>query len=161
MTEPTLLSENVLDATEEFDEAYDIAAAALFRRRIKDLDPRLDLIFVKEGAKHFPISPRWYIIRRNELVTPTFWVIETPEGEYCMPTELHYQGLLKLDTWSSRRSVVDEVKAKQERKKRDKEKRKAALSEQFRETLLDRLEHLANPRVAVPELPASMEDADA
>lgn len=139
---------DVLSATDEYVVAEKLASAVMFRRRLKEIDSRLDLIFVHERSIVFPDSPRYYIIRRNDVGPTAYWVIQTPDGEYCEPGEEHIQALQRKDAAS--RNLADELRRAHEKAELEKQKAKVARSEQFREALNERLSHVLDTRIAVP-----------
>jgi hypothetical protein len=97
-----LLPDDVLQATDQYvpaeQVARDFAESRWFRDLLQGVDSRLDLIFVKPGAPSFEHSCRFYIIRRNEMAQPSYWVIQGEQGEYCEPQERHFRRFMQGDS---------------------------------------------------------------
>src|SRR4051812_31475216 len=92
-----VIPENFFDARQEYElvrkTEHDVAVALDFRRLLKQVDARLDLMFVKAGTRVFPKGERYYITRRNEGVQPSFWLVEDEHGEFCVPDQRHLDRL--------------------------------------------------------------------
>lgn len=141
-----MIPENVLEATGEYvspeQAAQDSYEALAIREELRRVDPRLDVIFVKPGSEAFPISPRWYFVRRNEQTVDSYWVIQDENENYSPPTFKHVEWLRRFDTAARGRAVWDEFeKARKEREARA-EKRRQELRREFREKLLERLDFI-------------------
>lgn len=139
--------ESDLDFTEEWDEATAIDQCVDFRRALKQIDSRLDLIYAKEGAKALK-GNRWYIIRRNDNLPPQLWEIEDENGEYCEPDERHMRRFLEGDTARHPDLYRKFEQARVDRKLRA-EKAIEDKSEEFRSKLGERLNHVFDGRIAV------------
>jgi hypothetical protein len=143
---------------EEFDmerASSDLELAEEFRARLKLIDHRLDLIWVKDGARSFPRGARWYIVRDNPGGLPaTYWMVNdgTEEEGYDTPAERHLERLRAMDTarhpdaWRS----YEKNRLKHDQAK---EKRRAVRREERREQTADILSHHLDVRVSVPEMP--------
>jgi hypothetical protein len=143
------LSESFLDHTGEYEEARHIAAVVLFRRELKKIDPLLDVIYAKPNAQYLPKGNRFYIIRRNPLCPPTFWLVEDEYENYCEPDYRHLQKMKQMDSARSN-DVAEGIRREAERKQEEKARKKAERSERFRELALERLSHALDKRIAVP-----------
>ncbi len=147
------LSDNVLDHTGEYSDAeavMDTVTAAKFRKRLRELDPRFDVVYFGPEATAVEIPNRFYIVRTNELTVPTYYVVQDEKGEFCVPDQRHIDKLMEGDLWS-RLDVADELRKARDAKEKAKEKKKAAKSEEFQETLLERLGHVYDTHVAIPD----------
>lgn len=135
-----------IEAVRRSGSHYDVAER--FRVRLKQIDARLDLIWVKRGATSFPVPGRWYIVRRtNDGAAAAFWVVQDDRGRYCDPTDQHLERLQAMDSHAHpdvwRRMQRTRRAEDAGRKKATEEKRR-----EFRETLLERLDF--NNRVQIP-----------
>lgn len=134
----------------EMGAARDIHVAKEFRALLKSLDDWLDLIWVKEGATNFEHPGRWHIVRWHPGGNPelnVYWVVQTPDGAYCIPNQTHLDALMKMDTRT--RDVYRGIQEGRSRKKEERRKAFEAKREEFRETLLERLSHVFDTRIAV------------
>jgi len=145
-----ILPENVTDATEQYRAEQDVALAVAFERELKKYDPRLSLIWVKENSTVFPRSPRWCIVRRNEKTVDSYWLIETEDDEYSEPTPKHFERLISIDTWGPNHAFRDNLKKDRERKEAAALYRKEEKRREFREKLNERLGHVYDTQVSVP-----------
>ncbi len=126
----------------------DIDVAAAFRRRLRAVDARLDIIWVKRGATSFPVPGRWYITRQSEDgAASAFWVVQTEGGHYTPPTDQHFDALMARDTWGHP-DVRRRILATQAEEKAAAQKKMEDSRREFREKLLEQLEF--NNRVQVP-----------
>lgn len=143
-----LIPDNALDATGEYlspaEAARHCVEAAWFRKLLKSVDPRLDLIFVKPGSKVFEHSPRFYITRRSENAHDQYWVIQDREGNYCVPTQEHFDRFQSGDA-AKRPSLWKEYEANREARVERARKHKEELRREFREKLTERLDHIYDP----------------
>ena len=71
---------------EEFLERQGYQATVL-KKLLKDLDPQLDLVWVKEKAPPLPgLTPaRWHVRRRNQGAPDTYFAITQEDGGYMEP----------------------------------------------------------------------------
>jgi hypothetical protein len=144
-----LVPQNILDATNEYSSAeYELDQVMDFRKYLKQIDSRLDVIWVKPGAKVFPKGNRWYIIRRNETVMPSFWLVEDEHENYCVPDERHLNKLREYDTAAHPDVWKKFQRAHTERKLRA-EKAIEAKREEFRTKLAERLDHVFDANILV------------
>jgi hypothetical protein len=140
-----------LDATEEYDEGAAIDQCIDFRRWLKGLDARFDLVYVKIGARSWPKDNRWYIVRRSDSGLPAnIWVVEDEQGDYCEPDERHARRLQEMDTAAHPRLWSEIQKRKEQRKIRS-ALRHEATREEFRTKLGERLDHIFDGRISVDE----------
>lgn len=155
-----VLPENVLDATGSYVDpeqaAQDTLVMLEWNRLIKDLDPRLSFHFVppQDPTKPtmWPKDQRWYLVRRNELVADSFWVVEDEQGEYCTFSRKHYDKFREMDTHRSPH-VWREFRKREEARLAAVEKRTQEKRREFREKLLERLEFNDTTTIAVtPEM---------
>lgn len=131
---------------QEADRHWDQAEE--FARELKDIDARLDLIWVKQGATDFPVPGRWYIVRHGEHARASaFWVIQNEKGGYSPPTRQHLERLKSMDSHAH-----PDVYARMARTRREEEraveKAKSDRSAEFRGKLEERLTF--NNRVQIP-----------
>jgi hypothetical protein len=124
--------------------------AAIFDGLLKQIDPRLQLRWIKAGARSFPEDcwARWLIVRLNEGTYPTYWVVQNPDGSYSEPDERHLEALRSLDE-ASHPGVYQRYRKRLAAEAADRQYRKTEKRREFRETLLDRLNHVFDVRVAV------------
>ncbi len=144
------LPEECREEIEPHDEAeHDVDVASAFRKRLKGVDARLDLMFVKRGAKNFPVGGRWYITRQGDHGrAQSFWVIQTDQEGYCAPTEQHFQALMARDSWGHP-DVWQRMRRQQADEKRAIKSAGEAKHTEFREKLEERLAHNHGSHVAV------------
>ena len=141
--------DDLLDASEEWDEGAAIDQCVDFRRWLKSLDARFDLIYVKAGAKHWPKDNRWYIVRRSDDGSPAnYWVVEDENDGYCEPDERHATRLREMDAAAHPR-LWDEIQKRKAKKKLDAELRHEATREEFRSKLGERLDSIFGSSIAV------------
>jgi hypothetical protein len=131
------------------DRAWErLGAAREFRAALKAIDERLDLVWAPEGSTSVPKDNRWYIIRRGDSGIGGMWMCEDEHGEYCEPNERHLDALCQMDpskTGNAHRRIADGRAAR----KAAREAHRADKSAEFRESLLDRLDHIYDARVFV------------
>jgi len=146
----------VNEANEEWTEAQESSSKAIaFRRLLKEVDPRLDLLWVKENAEFFPIACRWYIVRWNENVDASYWVIQTDDGEYSDPEMEHFNRLRQNDTANV--DVWEEYQKARVSREKSSANRLEELRREFREKLTERLDHIYNASVPITNKPKSMQ----
>lgn len=131
---------------DQFEET--LHAAVQFRRLLQAANPRLDLRW--GGGPPWPIHPRWYIVMRDTEGLAHFWVIQTPEGEYCEPEERHLNRLRESDLEVNPR-LIAQIKKRQEDERIAALKRGDDLHRQFRERLNEALGHLFDSSMPVSE----------
>lgn len=111
-----------------------------FKRRLKSIDPRLSLVLC--DGEHRADSLRagfYYILRKNDDGTVTFWEVSGRNGEFCEPSEAHLEALRKVD--ASRTNQRAEREAERRRKERAKEHRKEFDAGERQERMKELLEH--------------------
>lgn len=128
----------------------DLAVAQAFNKLLKAIDPCLKLAWVPENAASFENPGRWHIVRENPHNPEfnTYWVVQTPDGRYCEPQEMHLERLKAMDTFAGKRMDLEIANARSERKKRAAQRMEDARRE-FRETLAERLDHIYDARIAI------------
>lgn len=123
--------------------------AVEFRRALKALDERLDVVWAKKGARMVPQDERWYIIRRSDSGIGGMWCICAPDGGYADPGPEHIAALERQNperTGNVAKRVRDGRAQREAMRAREKQER----SERFQEGLLDRLDHIHDGRISVP-----------
>jgi hypothetical protein len=130
---------------EESDRHWELAVE--FRKVLKAVDERLDIIWVKQGATNFPVAGRWYVTRRSDEGHSCFWVIQTADGKYCPPSQQHLERLQAMDS-HAHPDVWNRLRRARQEEQRAAQKRKAETRREFREKLLERLDF--NNRVQIP-----------
>lgn len=129
----------------------DVQKALEFRGLLKQVDDRLDIIWVKPYAPSFPIGGRWYIIRQGTLGAAwSFWIIQSPSGEYAAPEESDLDELRERDAAAHPDVWRRMLKARADEERR-REKAKDELHREFREKLDERIRHNHDTQVAVTE----------
>ena len=139
------------DSTSEqidYQAAHEVAACQLFRVALQDLDPLLDIVFAKPGAKLLE-GGYWYIIRRGDGQVPAFWKISDEDDQPCMPDERHLRRMHEID--SRRNGGYEAFNRGREQAKAKAEKQRLEQHREFREKLDERLAHLHRPQIFVPE----------
>lgn len=143
--------------TEEFTDAVELATELAylgeFRSYLKDIDPQLDLIRVKNGAASFPEDAwgKFVMIRRNPLGERTIagmWIVQNEDGSYCLPDERHLTALRARDM-AARPTVWHDHQKALAREKEQKRRRKESAREDFRSAFRDRLDHHLDRRISV------------
>lgn len=130
----------------------DVDIALAFRRKLKDVDSRLDLIWVKSNATSFPVTRRWYITRKtNEGKYSAFWIVQTDTGKYCPPTDQHFEALMARDSWAHP-DVWNRLRRTRQTEQRQAAGRREEQRREFREKLLEQLDF--NHRVQTAITPA-------
>jgi hypothetical protein len=146
-----------LDHTAEWSKleegAQDVAAAVWLRKELKRMDPLLDVIWAKRSAKALPYPERWYIVRWNELTVPAFWLItsDDPSRPYATPGPQHLEMMQRNDLHRRGVSVMEDLRRANDEKAKAKVKAKELRSEEFREKLLEKLNHVYDTSVRVPK----------
>jgi hypothetical protein len=85
---------------EEFIERQGYLAKTL-RGLLRDLDPNLDLVWVKEKAPAIDglVPGRWHIRRRNQGAPDTYMPVVTADGGYMEPHAGLIEQLKQRDMW--------------------------------------------------------------
>ena len=147
-----VIPDNPFDARDEWatiEEAQrDVAAALDFRRLLKDIDSRLDLIWVKEGTRAFPKGERWYIRRHNDYGMDNYWLVEDEHEDFCVPDIRHLRRLQEYDTAAHPDVWQKFVKRRLDKQLRA-EKAMEEKSLEFRTKLGERLAHEFDAQIAV------------
>ena len=101
-----------------------IAFAKAFTAQLKQLDERLELVFINEQAKAPGLLPgRWHVRRRNpELGFDSYIPIAGPNGEYVEPHSGVIEELRQRDLWRENVStkLIRERMAREARAEADK-----------------------------------------
>jgi hypothetical protein len=89
-------------------ETREKGVAIFIDKALKEHDPHLSLVKVKDGVDEWDLPPgcipgRWHVRRLNPGFIPTFWPIVGPNGEYREPThtileEMRARDLHREDT---------------------------------------------------------------
>lgn len=143
------LSDNFLDHTEQWttERVDETARAMAFRNLLRQMDSRLDLIYVKEGATILE-GGFYYIVRHNDIGIKSHWQVHDGSGKPCVPDSRHLEMMKRNDLTNV--DVVKELEDARARKEAQKQKKKEARSEKFRELLLEKIAHIHDAQVAVP-----------
>ena len=165
MAEHLIVPENITDATGQWTPAQEVGIDAMasleWRKLLKEVDPRLDLIYAKPNAVAFPIPDRWYIIRRNEAAPVAFWVVQDENGTYCPFSQAHFDRFRQGDTATNPdlwKKMAGAAMARKERAQRAMDEKRA----EFRERLLERLDHNHETTVAItPAMAMKLRSPDA
>lgn len=142
-----LVPDNITEATGTYvtpeQAAQDSVVATEFRKLLKSVDPRLDIVFVPplppDEPTPWPKSGRFYIIRRNPLTNDSFWMVEDAEGNYSAPTMAHFRALQARDT-HAHPDVWKQISRANDKRIKDAESRMEAKRAEFREKLLERFD---------------------
>jgi hypothetical protein len=148
-------SSNELAAEQERDAALGVGLGHLMATALHDIDHRLQLRFAKPGARLLD-EGYWYFIRFNDAgVAPSYWKLTEKGGlddehgpGYSHPEWAHIESLQKRDTWRHPH-VWREYEKRRANARRDREKHSEELHREFREKLLDRLNHIYGVQIAV------------
>lgn len=128
----------------------DIMVTRAFQSMLNDLDPHLRVFWVPEAATSFEHPGRWHIGRfgvRDEL--NAYWVVQTPEGTYCEPQQMHFDRLLQMDTFRDAKRAYQKLQQARTDRQLRRRKEFEARREAFRELLTERLDHIFDTRIAV------------
>ena len=129
------------------------AHAEEFARALHDYNPRAELRFIKRGADWAPEDwrGRWAVVVKNGGgVPPSVFIVQTPAGEYSDPLPEHLGALMAKDAERNSRAWREQ-RSQHEKRERDRRIRGEEKHREFRETLLDRVNHLHDARIAVTE----------
>ncbi len=131
----------------DYQAAHEVASVMGFRVALQEIDPRLDVVFAKPGAKVLD-GGYWYIVRFNDNAPPSFWKVSDEHDAPCAPDERHLRRMHEIDTTRNggyqRFERIREQAARAEQKQREEQHR------EFREKLDERLGHLYGSRIVVP-----------
>lgn len=120
---PNSVAESILSEKAGQDEAKRVFG--YIRNRLRAIDARLDLILCdREDPDNELLYGYYYVIRRNENGTMTFWQVQQPDGSYREPDERIVQAFQQMD-----RHTVADLRREQEEKQRRKRKREAEWQE--------------------------------
>lgn len=147
---PEFLISNKMGEELEFDAARECTEARLIREFLQlNVDPRFDVIYAKPGATTLR-GGYWHIIFRNDSGMPNIWEVCSLDGkgEPCYPTMEHVRRIQQTDL--NHRNVWDDYQREKAAAARRKEKDAEAKHEEFREKLLERLEHLYRVQIHLP-----------
>lgn len=146
-----LISQQTSDEL-DFEAAKDFAAVALVREWLKEIDERLDVMWVRPGAQSLD-GGFWYFVRRNEGMAASYWKIyETRDGRevYCEPQERHVLGLMQLDA-SKHPDAYRRYRKRQDEARKAREATAEERHREFRELLEERVRSLYEPSIFIPE----------
>ena len=115
---------------EEFLERQGYQATVL-KQLLKDLDPQLDLVWVKEKALPLPgLTPaRWHVRRRNKGAPDTYFAITQEDGGYMEPHAGIIDQLKQADL-SRVGNMGAFLRERREREQRVKDKKQSLRAEQ-------------------------------
>lgn len=137
----------VADLEREAEADGHIGRALAVDAMLKDLDPRLELVWIKEGATAVGLIPsRWHIRRRNEETLDSYFPLVGPNDEYVEPNSGHVEMMRRGDLWN--RDVVAEIQAERRRKEIARQKREQAGRDERVDTLATHLKSRINPGVS-------------
>jgi len=137
----------VADMEREAEADGQIGRALATDAMLKDLDPRLELVWIKSGATAPGLIPsRWHIRRRNEETLDSYFPLVGPNGEYVEPNSGHLEMMRRNDLWN--RDVIAEVRADRQRRADAQRKREEAGHEERVDTLATHLKSRINPGVS-------------
>lgn len=124
-----------------------IARGLLFDSYLKQIDSRLELVWVKERATAPGLVPgRWHIRRLNDETLDTYIPLVGPNGEYTEPHSGHLEALKRGDLWN--RNVVAELRKEREASERATQKAKQEVSEERIDTMATHIKSRLNPSVS-------------
>lgn len=128
-----------------------VRAAEEFRLLLLSIDERLDLRFIKQNATNLPAEWRghWVVLRHNGGgVPPTVLLVQDEKGLPCAPDERHLRALQERDA-ERHPDVWRKVRMDSQERQRRSQLALEEKSAEFQESLLDRLDHLFDVRIAV------------
>jgi hypothetical protein len=123
---------------------------AELRQKLHGIDPQLDVVYAKPGAKMVAKDDRWYIIRRTDTGIGGMWMCEDENGEHVFPNDHHIAQLRALDV-QKHGDINNVIANERERAANEAKKAREAKSESFRTELKDRVDHLHDARISVPK----------
>lgn len=123
----------------DYDAAGEVAHARLFLVGLKEIDPRLDLVYAKPNSTLLQ-GGYWYIVRRNDDAPPAFWVVQNDDGSPCAPDERHLQRMHEMDT--ARNGGYEAFNRGRDEAKKKAERERVETHREFREKLDEKLAHL-------------------
>lgn len=137
----------VADLEREAEADGHIGKALAVDAMLKDLDPRLELVWVGQHATSPGLVPsRWHIRRRNEQTLDSYFPLVGPDDSYVEPNSGHIEMMRRNDLWS--RDVVGELQAERRRKEEARRKHEQAGHEERVDTLATHLKSRINPGVS-------------
>ena len=127
-----------------------VEKAAEFRARLKDVDERLDLIWVKVSAEGWEHPGRWHIVRQmTQHAAASYWAVLAEDGEgYSDPEERHFEALQERDSWAHP-DAWRRYRMRRDAERREIASRQTERSREFREKLDERLASVFDGRIAV------------
>lgn len=153
VTLPSGVAESMMREAEVRREKASVEA---FARDLKSLDPRLDVFLMAEDIPEYDVRGGFYYIRRrNDDGTVSFWEIRNPDGSYREPDSAVLEAMKKIDANAD--DLTARMKRRHEIDRRKKEKRQSEKRRQFREGLEERLKFIDNGAGIL--IPASFKDA--
>ena len=151
-SDPTLILPGHLEGEHVAGYEHDVQIASVFNAMLKTLDPYLRCFWVSPNSETFEHPGRWHVARfhhggNDEL--NAYWVIQTPDGKYCEPQQMHFDRLLQMDTFRDAKRAYEKLqKARTDRQER-RRKQFEETREYFRELLTERLAHIQDARIAI------------
>ena len=137
----------VADMEREAEADGHIGRALAVDAMLKDLDPRLELVWVNEHAQAPGLLPaRWHIRRRNDETLDSYIPLTGPNGEYVEPNSGHVEMMRRNDLWG--RNVREELERQREAKRRRQEKREAEMRAENVDVLATHIKSRLNPGVS-------------
>jgi len=122
--------------------------ARAFRRRLRDVDPLLDLVRAKPRASAPGLRPNyWHVRRRNPGLSDSYMPITGPNGEYREPHDGVIEDLALRDLWRSDVAARNEP----ERLAAENERRQEAERQERREQAVERVRSAERTSVHVPK----------
>jgi hypothetical protein len=133
------------------DRLSDPAYARYWNTHLRDIDERLKLVFVSEGAppQADMVPGRWHVMRDNSDrgAPDTFWAITTKNGSYREMGSDVLDWLRSIDTWNPR--VSDQILADLKRKRDEKERDRLRQQEDRIDEIALGVKALTSPSVLV------------
>ena len=148
----------------DLEAAKSYASAMLFREWLKEIDPRLDIVWAKAGSKNIR-GERWYIIRRNDNAPISWWMVNdgTPDEGYADPGPEHIERLRQMDS-AARPGAWHEYRKRCEERERQGKRKREEIFARMREALEERLAHEYDTSISVSKglvVPEHIADAAA
>lgn len=118
-----------------------------FDKKLKELDPLLELVSALERIDDPQIVPGfWHVRRRNPGVADTYIPLCAPGGGFSEPQEWHLRELDERSTWRHPDLIEKKRKLVEEKAARD----RAADREDRRGRMLERAKHHLDTKIVVP-----------
>jgi hypothetical protein len=119
-----------------------------WNRRLREIDPNLQLVKASESANHPALKPGYYhVIRHNPGGSPGIIVHEGPNGEFRDPDSGLFRELQEGDLWN------DRVRQAKEKRRKTLQKAEERAAEQEREErvqeFIERKKARFNPSVRI------------